>query len=300
MVGKEITPLENQYFRWDTKVNTQPKVCSEVNCFKLPVGYHRKCAMHLKEEKQIALRMLISLLKQVEAKKKLRYFMMLIKKSKIYIPQSTVISLGDLVHAFRQAIGFELSLEQLRLIRSAYGVKSDNHNITEELDLNNHDLYDVHLDIIDTLQHSKKTNMVLDTYDKIIKTDTLEKIDDECIDFFGATSKGIISKVREHKESKIFNHLNELAEVVGDGKLPLEIREKTFHSNTLQGMKDKHLGLDTKYDFFKYILMKLKDLDPDRNGYVTNQELEDCFVDIYPQKLRNTNLKKIFNKYASI
>lgn len=65
-------------------------------------------------------------------------------------------------------------------------------------------------------------------------------------------------------------------------------------------MKDKHFGVSSKYDFFKHIIVMLKDLDPDRNGYVTNQELEDCFFQIYPEKLKNINLKKIFNKYASI
>lgn len=44
----------------------------------------------------------------------------------------------------------------------------------------------------------------------------------------------------------------------------------------------------------------MKDLDPSRNGYVTNQELEDTIKAIYPLKLRNINLKQLFTEYASI
>lgn len=44
----------------------------------------------------------------------------------------------------------------------------------------------------------------------------------------------------------------------------------------------------------------LKELDPERNGYVTNQELEDVFRSVYPEKLKNVNLKRIFASYASI
>ena len=45
---------------------------------------------------------------------------------------------------------------------------------------------------------------------------------------------------------------------------------------------------------------KLGILDPTKNGYVTNQELEDIFKLIYPTTLQGTNLKKVFKKFASI
>ena len=48
------------------------------------------------------------------------------------------------------------------------------------------------------------------------------------------------------------------------------------------------------YDFL------LRELDPTKNGYVTNQELEDIFKIILPHQLRDVNLKKVFRKFASI
>ena len=44
----------------------------------------------------------------------------------------------------------------------------------------------------------------------------------------------------------------------------------------------------------------LRELDPGRNGYVTNQELEDIFRSVYPEKLKNVSLKRIFESFASI
>ena len=44
----------------------------------------------------------------------------------------------------------------------------------------------------------------------------------------------------------------------------------------------------------------MKYLDPSRNGYVTNQELEDTIKGIFPKKLSGYNLKPILKQFASI
>jgi len=67
-----------------------------------------------------------------------------------------------------------------------------------------------------------------------------------------------------------------------------------------QQLKDEYLGIDSNLDFFKHFEFLVKELDPTKNGYVTNQELEDIFKLIYPAALQGTNLKKVFKKFASI
>ena len=44
----------------------------------------------------------------------------------------------------------------------------------------------------------------------------------------------------------------------------------------------------------------MKCLDPSRNGYVTNQELEDTLKQMLPQKLLGYNLKPLLKRFASI
>ena len=41
-------------------------------------------------------------------------------------------------------------------------------------------------------------------------------------------------------------------------------------------------GNKNNYDFWKHFDNMMKFLDPSRNGYVTNQELEDTIKSIYP------------------
>ena len=60
------------------------------------------------------------------------------------------------------------------------------------------------------------------------------------------------------------------------------------------------LGNDQNYDFWKHLDNMMKCLDPSRNGYVTNQELEDTLKNIFPQKLLGYNLKPILKRFASI
>ena len=57
---------------------------------------------------------------------------------------------------------------------------------------------------------------------------------------------------------------------------------------------------EPNYDFWQHYKNLMKDLDPSRNGYVTNQELEDTIKSIFPQKLKNVNLKCLFSEFASI
>ena len=38
----------------------------------------------------------------------------------------------------------------------------------------------------------------------------------------------------------------------------------------------------------------IKDIDKEKNGYVTNQELDDILKMTYPEKLGNKDLKKLF------
>lgn len=45
------------------------------------------------------------------------------------------------------------------------------------------------------------------------------------------------------------------------------------------------LGNEQNYDFWKHLDNMMRCLDPSRNGYVTNQELEDTLKQIFPRKL---------------
>lgn len=44
----------------------------------------------------------------------------------------------------------------------------------------------------------------------------------------------------------------------------------------------------------------IKEIDKDNNGYVTNQELDDIMKMVYPDEFGDKDLKRLFNKFASI
>lgn len=60
------------------------------------------------------------------------------------------------------------------------------------------------------------------------------------------------------------------------------------------------MGINSNLDFFKHYEFLLKELDPTKNGFVTDQELEDVFKLVYPTALKGKNLKKVFKTFASI
>ena len=92
----------------------------------------------------------------------------------------------------------------------------------------------------------------------------------------------------------------QLVEVVGDGVLKEAIDVNSTQISRFQQMKDNYYGVNTNVDFMKHYDYLLRELDPTKNGYVTNQELEDVFKIIFPSRLKQTNLKKVFKKFASI
>lgn len=123
---------------------------------------------------------------QISGKGRTKKFFQIVKSSKIYSKKSSVITLGDLISALRIAGGIRLSTDQIKQIRSSYGVKTANHDLSVEFDKQKHNVFDVHIDILETLLRANSTKEILDTYKNIVKTDSLERMDEVCVDFYGA------------------------------------------------------------------------------------------------------------------
>ena len=132
------------------------------------------------------------------------------------------------------------------------------------------------------LKKAEKTKELQNAYRGIDLSNQIEKMDNVLIDYFGAAG-GASTEIPDLIRKRTFQSVNELAQIVGDGVLPREIIETSGQGSKLQHLKDRHLGLTSTYDFFRHIIVVLKDLDPSSNGFVTNQELEDCFKAIYPE-----------------
>ena len=92
----------------------------------------------------------------------------------------------------------------------------------------------------------------------------------------------------------------QLADLVGDGVLKEAIDVNSTQITRFQQLKEEHLGINSNLDFFKHYEFLLKELDPTKNGFVTDQELEDIFKLVYPTALRGKNLKRAFKTFASI
>lgn len=257
--------------------------------------------MHIKQEKQSALQLLIGLCDKVQKRGKWKRFMQVLQKGKLRNYATGVVSLGALMDAFTKSAGITLSISEILAIRNAYVCKSERHQVYDDFDPNVHDPHDVELQIMDTIARAERTQDMLDAYREIDFKEHDERVDSVLIDYHGTGSGGgkptaVVDKAKE----KTFTHIYQLAQVVGDGTLPRVVVETSGQGSRLQHLKDRHLGLASNYDFFRHIVVLLKDLDPSSNGYVTNQELEDCFKAIYPEQLGHVHLKKLFAKYASI
>ena len=66
------------------------------------------------------------------------------------------------------------------------------------------------------------------------------------------------------------------------------------------------IGQDEFYGAFKEsnrlgkVMLMIRGIDRDRNGYVTVNELDDILKEVYPETFGNKNLKPYLKPYASI
>lgn len=77
------------------------------------------------------------------------------------------VTLGSLSDAFKNAGGIILTSEQLEILRNSYGSKSDGQQLFDDLDQPKHSIYDIGLDIWETLNYSNKSQEVFDAYETI-------------------------------------------------------------------------------------------------------------------------------------
>lgn len=55
-----------------------------------------------------------------------------------------------------------------------------------------------------------------------------------------------------------------------DAKISHEMSKLSNTKGQFQNLKDEYMGKDLESDLFKHLRFLLKELDPGRNGYVTN------------------------------
>ena len=70
---------------------------------------------------------------------------------------------------------------------------------------------------------------------------------------------------------------------------------------TLVPFKESHLiRLMYEDNQMKEIMLLIKQIDKDHNGYVTSTELDDILKLIYPKKLKNKDLIPVLTQFSSI
>ena len=62
----------------------------------------------------------------------------------------------------------------------------------------------------------------------------------------------------------------QLAEVVGDGVLKEAIDVNSTQLSRFQQLREDYYGVNSNLDFMKHYDFLLRELDPTKNGYVTN------------------------------
>ena len=67
-VGDAIQPQEGLYFRQDNSVREHMRLCGYGGCQRRPLGYSDLCIVHLKEQKQIALHILLKIYHAIHQK----------------------------------------------------------------------------------------------------------------------------------------------------------------------------------------------------------------------------------------
>ena len=50
----------------------------------------------------------------------------------------------------------------------------------------------------------------------------------------------------------------------------------------------------------KEIMLAIRSIDPERNGYVTQQELDDIFRENYPKLMQNKHIFELLKDYRSV
>jgi Ca2+-binding EF-hand superfamily protein len=64
--------------------------------------------------------------------------------------------------------------------------------------------------------------------------------------------------------------------------------------------QDEFYGAFKESNRFGKVMLMIRGIDRDRNGYVTVNELDDILKEVYPETFGNKNLKPYLKPYASI
>jgi len=211
--------------------------------------------------------------------------------------------------AVLQWAGIKLKEDEVSLLYRAYRSK---HQIKDSSALKSSSRKDekqvrAHacLDIYQSMLMIGETQHMMKAYERLDFTNDYEGTDEIFVDYHGAVQnhkhsmRGGAGPGGPKRKSELVE-FKQLADVVGDGILKEAVGVNSTQISRFQQLKDEYLGIDSNLDFFKHFEFLVKELDPTKNGYVTNQELEDIFKLIYPAALQGTNLKKVFKKFASI
>ena len=321
-VGNTIQPQEGLYFRQDNFIKEPFRKCNIASCSRRPLGFSDLCINHLKEQKQQALQVVLRIYEAIQSKSTgtstaastksrwPRFVQQLIKRSQKFQPtgQNTVV-VCVFTDAVLQWAGIKLKDDEVSLLYRAYRSK---HQVKDSPALNSSSRKDekqarAHacLDIYQSLLVIGETQHMMKAYDRLDFTNDYEGTDEIFVDYHGAVQnhkhsmRGGAGPGGPKRKSELVE-FKQLADVVGDGILKEAVGVNSTQISRFQQLKDEYLGIDSNLDFFKHFEFLVKELDPTKNGYVTNQELEDIFKLIYPAALQGTNLKKVFKKFASI
>ena len=64
--------------------------------------------------------------------------------------------------------------------------------------------------------------------------------------------------------------MKQLADVIGDAKIDLKCVSDEHKGSVYQQIKNETLKKESSYDFWLHYKNLMRDLDPNRNGFITN------------------------------
>lgn len=111
---------------------------------------------------------------------------------------------------------------------------------------------------------------MMEAYERLDFTNDFEGAGDIFVDYHGAVQSAQGREQRCWQSCEELTDFKELADVVGDGILKEAIDVNSTQISRFQQLKEEFLGINNNLDFMKHYDFLLKELDPTKNGYVTN------------------------------
>ena len=259
-MGKILNPVENLYFRQDTKYKPMAMVCAEHDCGMPPIGFQTYCMMHTKRVKYEGYSAMCYLRERLGERwpEFVHFVKTSVEKSvqsgNTFNQDGVSIEMQYMVDILRKKFDITVEHDIQKILHKAFGSKSENHVRRIE---------------IEPIMNVKNHKSLRGTYDRVLYEPD-EKFDAEFEDMAGYIG---------NKFRRKLDLMNKKLIKVDDPEFLVDLFRK----------KNKILK----------VMQTIRTIDREKNGFVTNQELEDILKLQYKHALMEYDIKPIFKMFAS-